>query len=480
MHDKVEQISVRVCSRQVETGSFPKGCPRAGPGGEKAVKKRESLNQIVRYFVSNGGGFLIVSQDEMFLRIFNGFMKVLDVPKESMRCDLFGKQYIKEIRSLLEEFNRVVVFIESCIEGRNNAPYFRQIKDILDDRVTIICICNESGREAMSLFLEMGADNTIVKPVSIDTIVKKIAFSIKPNNFRVLVSKAKKAIAQNNLTPARSIAQEILKANPESTIAHILLGDIHRRKKEYPQAEKCYKLASKNARMHLQPLERLVELYDETKQIREKLGILKLLDKISPLNHERKMAIGDAYARLGETKKCVAYYEEALRLVGMQANEMISYSRMEVGKKLKQVDPDRSLKYMSEALELKADDLRPKDLWMFNEIGLSLRKRGQWEEAVEHYRKAMEIAHDDWGVAYNIAMAYFQGKEYDKAREHVEKALDHYPELLNVDANIPYNIAKIYFRLEQYSEAQQYAKIACINDHDHVPAQRLLSEIDGR
>ena len=92
----------------------------------------------------------------------------------------------------------------------------------------------------------------------------------------------------------------------------------------------------------------------------------------------------------------------------------------------------------------------------------------------------MEIAQDDWGVAYNIAMAYFQGKEYDKAREHVEKALDHYPELLNVDANIPYNIAKIYFRLEQYSEAQQYAKIACINDHDHVPAQRLLSEIDGR
>jgi DNA-binding response OmpR family regulator len=181
-----------------------------------------------------------------------------------MHHDPLGHHFIREIRRLLDRFTRVIVFVEATLEGRNNTSYFRHIKDILDDRVTIICLCNESGRDTLSLFRERGADNTMVKPVSIDTIVKKIAFSIKPNNFSMLVSKAKKAIGRGNFTTGRVIAQEILKSNPESTIAHILLGDIHRRQKEFDVAEQCYRKASQNARMHLQPLERLVDLYGET------------------------------------------------------------------------------------------------------------------------------------------------------------------------------------------------------------------------
>ncbi|GAU08727.1 tetratricopeptide repeat protein [Desulfoplanes formicivorans] len=441
------------------------------------MKKRESLNQIVRYFVDNGGGFLIVSQDDVFLRMFKGFMKVLRLADTSMHHDPLGRHYIREIRRMLDRFNRVIVFIEATLEGRNNTQYFRHIKDILDDRVTIICLCNESGRDTLSLFRELGADNTMVKPVSIDTIVKKIAFSIKPNNFRALVAKSKKAIARGNFRTARVIAQEILKANPESTIAYILLGDIHRRNKEFDLAEQCYRKASQNARMHLQPLERLVDLYGELGRLTEQLSILKLMDKISPLNFERKIALGDVYAKLGKAGQCVACYEEALQLVGMQAREMISYSRMQVGTKLKGVDAQRSLAYMKEALELKADDLRASDLWMFTEIGGVLRKRGQWKDAVTYYKRAMEIVPDDWGLAYNLAMAYFQGEQYQKAREYIEAALEHYPELLNLDADIPYNICMIYYKLGQYSEASQYAKIACINDHGHVPARRLLNDL---
>jgi tetratricopeptide (TPR) repeat protein len=444
------------------------------------MKKRESLNQIVRYFVDNGGAFFIVSQDDMFVRMFKGFIKALRLADTSMHHDPLGHHFIREIRRLLDRFTRVIVFVEATLEGRNNTPYFRHIKDILDDRVTIICLCNESGRDTLSLFRERGADNTMVKPVSIDTIVKKIAFSIKPNNFSMLVSKAKKAIGRGNFTTGRVIAQEILKANPESTIAHILLGDIHRRQKEFDVAELCYRKASQNARMHLQPLERLVELYGETGRLTDQLNVLKLMDKISPLNYERKVSLGDVYAQLGEKSLSVGCYEEALRLVNMQTREMISYARMQVGTRLKQVDALQSLSYMKEAIELKGDDLRPSDLWMFNEIGCFLQKKGQWQEAAGYYEQALEIVPDDWGMTYHLAMAHFQGKQYQKAREYVEKALDHYPELLNLCADIPYNIAMIYYKLAQYAEASQYAKIACINDHDHAPARRLLSELKQR
>ncbi len=443
------------------------------------MKTRESFNHIVRYFVKNCGGFLIVSQDEMFLRIFNRFIKVLNIPEESVRRDIFGKQYIKEISFLLKHFKHIVVFIDSCIEGRNNVPYFRQIKDLLDDKVTIICLCNESFQNDTSLFLEMGADSTLVKPVSVDIIIKKIAFAIKPNNFRELVNKAQKAIVSNNFSVAQTIAEDILKAYPKSTIAYILLGDIHLREKNYFQAENAYQKAAKYARMHLQPLERLIDLYTETGQTGEKLRILKLLDKISPLNHERKMTIAEVCSQLGKPKECIFYSKEALDLVEKQANEMMAWALMETGKKLKDIDPEQSLEYMIRAFELKAEVLGPGDLWMLNEMGLNLRKQGRLDEALKYYHMAQEIAPDDWNVAYNLGIAYLQAKKYDMACEYAEKALECYPELLNFNASIPYNIARIYYHLNRYSEAQQYAKIACITDHNHQEAQKLLKKLEG-
>jgi len=166
-------------------------------------------------------------------------------------------------------------------------------------------------------------------------------------------------------------------------------------------------------------------------------------------------------------------------LVRKNADEMMSHTMMQVGKKLKELDPDRSLKYMSKAMEIKKGNFSKEDLWMFNEIGLNLRKQGKWEEAISHYSNALEVSRDDGGILYNIAMAYLQGKKYYKAIQNVEKAIENNPDLLGVDANIPYNIALIYYNAGKFPEAQQYAKIAQVNDPGHVHSTSLLKKIQS-
>ncbi|MGM0611277.1 MAG: tetratricopeptide repeat protein [Thermodesulfobacteriota bacterium] len=443
------------------------------------MAQRDMLDQIVRYFVRDSGGFLLVSHDTSFIKIFKGCLKSLGISQDHLFHQHHNDHYVRQVKNLLKRYKKLILFVEANIEGKNSTVFFKQIKDILEDKVTIICISTELNRDILCLFHEMGADNIIVKPVSINSIVEKIAYTIKPNNLSKMVRAAQNAIEDEDYNTANRFVDEIFKINNQSSIGFILLGDIYRNKKNYLEAEANYKKASQNAKMYLKPLEKLVDLYQETEQDEEQLNILKRMDKLSPLNHDRKIAIGDTYAKLGDVENTTAYYENALQLVRKNADEMMSHTMMQVGKKLKELDPDRSLKYMSKAMEIKKGNFTKEDLWMFNEIGLNLRKQGKWEEAINHYLNALEVSRSDGGVLYNIAMAYLQGKKYYKAIQNVEKAIENNPDLLGVDANIPYNIALIYYYAEKFPEAQQYAKIAQINNPEHVHSATLLKKIQS-
>ncbi|MFP4168009.1 MAG: tetratricopeptide repeat protein [Desulfonatronovibrionaceae bacterium] len=443
------------------------------------MSKRDTLDQVVRYFVQDNGGFLVVSHDNGFIKMFKGCLKSLGISSDSLHTHYEIESYVKQTSSLLKRYKRLILFVEASIEGRSSTVFFKQVKEFVGDRAIIICISTEVDRELLFLFHEMGADNIIIKPVSVNSIVEKIAFTLKPNNLRQMVDKAKEAIAAGEYSPARIVVNEIFKISPESAIGNILLGDIHKCEKDYREAEARYKKATQNARMYLEPLERLVQLYEETGQKERKLEVLKKLDKISPLNHERKLSIGDAYADLGDVDNTKAYYDDALRLVRKNANDLMSNTMMQVGKRMRGIDSSLSLEYMDKALELKKGSLSKEDLWMFNEIGLALRKQGKWEEAVKNYNSALQVSRNDGGILYNMAMAYMQGRQYYKAVQQIEKALESSPELLNYDANIPYNIALVYHGGKQYPEAQQYAKIALVNDPDHSRAAELLQQLQS-
>jgi tetratricopeptide (TPR) repeat protein len=143
------------------------------------------------------------------------------------------------------------------------------------------------------------------------------------------------------------------------------------------------------------------------------------------------------------------------------------------------MDSGLGLDYMDKALAMKKGSFTKEDLWMFNEIGLALRKQGKWEEAVQNYQNALKVSPNDGGILYNMAMAHMQGKQFYKAIQYIEKALESNPDILNLDANIPYNIALIYYSARQYPEARQYAKIAQVNDPDHAQAAKLLQKMQG-
>ena len=60
---------------------------------------------------------------------------------------------------------------------------------------------------------------------------------------------------------------------------------------------------------------------------------------------------------------------------------------------------------------------------LFNDFGISLRKNGMYDQALEYYAKALGLSPADENLHYNMARAWFAKANIEKAVEHLHNAL---------------------------------------------------------
>lgn len=436
---------------------------------------------VAHYLVNQNGAFFLVTNDEMFIRTMRGALRTIGLNYDSLSIAHISADIFKKCRDLLDTNAQVVMFIESKINGKSNIFDFKQLKEAFGDRLKIICITPEVSEEYISFIAENDVDSIIVKPISINNIIQKIAFTIKPSNiFHTEVENIKKLIEQEKYDDANIRIDILLQEKPNSSICMILKGDISKKIKEYKEAEAFYKEAAKGSRLNLKPLQKLADLYAENEDTKEYIKYLLLMDKISPLNHCRKINIGEQYSKGGDEALAKKYYQEAINIVRNQANDMLASTIMDIGVKLREVNPEQSLEFMRQALETKGADMTREDLWMVNEMGVSLRKNGDWKGAVHTYQQALEVIPNEGGLHYNMGMAYAQGKEHYKAICEFEKAIEASSDLLQESPLIPYNIGMVYFQMNRYQDVDRYMRMALKLDPGFERARAVLEKISPK
>lgn len=93
---------------------------------------------------------------------------------------------------------------------------------------------------------------------------------------------------------------------------------------------------------------------------------------------------------------------------------------------------DRYLKAgrYQEALDLLEDALRddPNAIFLYNRIGIVLRKMKNFETAEQYYLKALTICDDDEYLFFNMGRLYFDWKKWSKMAEAAERAMGINPE----------------------------------------------------
>jgi len=440
----------------------------------------ERYERIVLDYFAAGGLALAVTDDLSFSRILKFTLTDIKldykvVYRETSKYDdavTFASKVVDRLSAPL------LIFLERRIRNRSCLKPVKVLKNFYGDRVRLFVVSGEVSKAEILLAHEIGADSFVTKPISANALIEKIAFAIKPNNkLGVLLDRAASLIASGDLDLAERVAAKAFEIKPDSLKGHLLMGDVAMSRGNYAKAEKHYIAAGKAEKVYIEPLGKLVNLSRKSGDTNKLLTYLNHLDRLSPLNFERKMEIGEVYLDRGDTEKASSYFEEARRVVGKVAADLVSDSLVEIAAKIGEKDEAMALRFITEAIETKGSTLTREDLWMFNKRGILLRRQGDWTEAVENYRKALLIAPNDPGLLYNLGVAYAEGKDQYRAVDYFEKALELDPTLPRQDPQVAYNLASANHRCRNMEDARKYLAIALELDPEYEPAKRLKGYI---
>jgi tetratricopeptide (TPR) repeat protein len=126
-------------------------------------------------------------------------------------------------------------------------------------------------------------------------------------------------------------------------------------------------------------------------------------------------------------------------------------------------DYDKGAAYIQQAIDIFKNNKRDSSRWAYayQYLGISYTYKKQYEKAIENYAASinlMEKIDDTKGISessHNIGFVLMEQKKYEKALPYLEKAYKLYPhsEYLN-------KLAQAHFQLKQYNKAHQYIQQA--------------------
>ncbi|MGE4505276.1 MAG: tetratricopeptide repeat protein [Desulfovibrionaceae bacterium] len=142
----------------------------------------------------------------------------------------------------------------------------------------------------------------------------------------------------------------------------------------------------------------------------------KALPKLRELN--KAVARGDRYRKRGEHFTAEFEYGKALKIdeQNVRANFGIGLVYIARGEKEKAQDVFQRLVGIDAAFEEHHKHL-------FNEFGINLRKAGMFDEAIDYYKRSLDLAEADENLHLNLARAYYEKGDLAQAGVHVDAAL---------------------------------------------------------
>jgi Response regulator containing CheY-like receiver domain and AraC-type DNA-binding domain len=437
------------------------------------------FDQDLREFLELQGGMLVMlCDDPLFVRTLRtAVFKTLAVKTDCLQIHQDSAQAMKSIHAYLSRKAPVLVLADRIMRGKPTLEFLRGVKATFTD-VKLLVMTQETTKDELSQLYEIGVDNILTKPVSIDTLVEKMGGVIKPQGkISQLVQEGKTLLEQGQTKRVMEISKEILKLKPGSPVALMLAGDALLREDRREEALAAYEEAHNGAKLYLEPLKRLA---NAAKEVDEEayLRYMRKLDSISPLNTERKCEIGKVYARKNDHERADRYFTAAIENARREAMSMLDRVVTDIAESVGESAPALAEKYYVQLLNMKGDNLTPEDMVTFNRLGIALRRQGKWREAVENYKKALTVVPDDERVLYNMGLAYCDGQLHRMAVGVFDQVQRINPQFLRTAPVVAFNMANAYALSKDVPTAKHFLGVALELDPKHAASLRLKAKLE--
>lgn len=430
---------------------------------------------VYEYFEKKNGSVVLLSEDPVFKKMLSStIFKIIGTKRDCMWTFEAIKGGIKQIQECHKNKIDCVVFIERVLNGRPSTDTIITLKQLFPD-LRIIVLVSETKRENIAYFYEIGVNNVISKPASMNNIIEKLAFTIKPQGkLSEYMSIGKRFLSIGKYDKALEVSTKILEIKPDSPAGLMLRGDVFLEQDDRENAIQAYTRAHESSKLYLEPLKRLANAYKNYNDDKY-LEYMKRLDRLSPLNSERKTDIGKAHVKRNEMDDAEKYFDQAIETVTREAMGMVGSVAEQITQAVGQSSPKMAEKYLSKVIEVKGKELSKDDIIVFNKLGIAMRGQGKWREAVDNYKHALRISPDDEGLHYNMGMAYFDGGEKREASKCIHKALKMNPEFYKGSEVVSMNIGNIFYDLREYDLCEKFFENALRLNPGNSSAKRRLS-----
>ncbi|MBI3599655.1 MAG: tetratricopeptide repeat protein [Nitrospinae bacterium] len=236
---------------------------------------------------------------------------------------------------------------------------------------------------------ETDVDGYIIKPFIAKTLEEKINQILEkrtnPTTMDRLLMKAEKCDEGGKYKDAIFLYEEALKVNPKSSRIRHAIGQIYEKLGQDDKALAYYEEAYKMNPQYIKVHQSMGDLYAKKGDADKAAEALERAVKISPHNVHRQAQLGEIYLQKGDVDKADNAFKTALKVAPKNAD-----LQTEIGEAyLKAGQDEKAAEAFKGSLNV------VESVHVYNRLGIALRRKGKYLEAIEEYKKALRLDPND-------------------------------------------------------------------------------------
>lgn len=271
---------------------------------------------------------------------------------------------------------------------------------------------------------EVEVDAYLLKPYTHEDLKNKIDETLEkkkePSPIDMHLSVANVYMEAKQYEMALDELKKAAKVNPRTPRVSYALGKLYEEQKDLENARSFYERSVEFGKYFVKGHEAMSRVCMALGDLEAASRHLKEAVRISPKNLERQLTLGAVLVKQGDKQEIQKVMNNVLKIAGSKQAEVIR----QVGETyLAAGMADKAQLAFSKALE--AD---PTAIHIYNRMGIALRRQKKYLEALDTYKKAIQISPDDENLYYNLSRAYYEAGDKERSIAAMKKALSIFPD----------------------------------------------------